>query len=149
MNQQFVIIWSVLAISQIIYLFVPVPPREGAGAMPAVFPIALGIVALVEGLGVVALLRIRAFNPIQGGRLDPASKEGAAQLLTTLILAWVLAESVAIYGLVLRFLHFDLPYSAAFAIAGAFLLFLGRPWQAKLRKPQSRSDLAKSGKPIT
>ena len=135
MNQQLVILWSVLALSQVIYLFVPAPARETNGNLPELFPIVLGAVALAQGVGIAALLRLRAFNPIQAGRLDPTSKEGAGQLFTTLILAWALEESVAIYGLVVRFLQFDLLYSTPFTAAGALLLFLGRPWQAKLRRP--------------
>jgi F0F1-type ATP synthase membrane subunit c/vacuolar-type H+-ATPase subunit K len=148
MNQTFVVIWVVLAVSQALYLFVPAPARENATTLPDAFPIALAAVALIQAGGIVALLRARAFAPVQTGRIDPASKSGAAQLFTTLILAWVLAESVAIYGLVLRFMHFSLPYSAPFSAAGAFLLFVGRPWHPSLRKPDSTVELARSGTPI-
>ena len=148
MNQQFVIVWSALAISQVIYLSLPAPPRESPANLLGVFPLALGVVAFAESVGMVALLRIRAFNPIQTGRLDPLSQKGVTELFTTLILAWMLAESIAIYGLVLRFLGFGMAYSSPFAAAGAFLLFLGRPWQAKLRKPVSSADLARSGTPL-
>lgn len=149
MNQQFLIVWSALAISQVIYLFVPAPLREGPANLPAIFPLVLGAIAFVQGVGMVVLLRVRAFNPIQGGRLDPTSKEVAAQLFTTLILAWVLAESVALYGLVLRFLQFELLYSASFAAGGALLLFLGRPWQSRLGRPASAADMAGSNAPLS
>lgn len=149
MNQTFLLLWAALAVSQVIYLFVPAPPREGAANLSDVLPIALGAVAFAQCVGIVALLRIRAFGPIQRGGLDPTSKEGAAQLFTTLILAWVLAESAAIYGLVLRFLGFDLLYSTPLSAAGALLLFLGRPWQSKLARPASSADLASSGDPLS
>ena len=148
MNQTFVVTWAVLAVSQVVYLLVPAPTRENASALPNVFPIALAAVAFIQAVGIVTLLRIRAFAPVQSGRIDPSSKSGAAQLFTTLILAWILAESIAIYGLVLRFLHFSRPYSASFAVAGALLLFVGRPWHPRLRKPDSTIDLARSGTPI-
>lgn len=147
-NQPLLIVWSALAVSQVIYLLVPAPPARTASTLPDAFPMALGTVALLEAVGIVALLRVRAFAPVQSGRIDPTSKSGAAQLFTSLILAWVLAESIAIYGLVLRFLHFSSTAWAPFAAAGAFLLILGRPWHPKLRKPVSSSDIARSGAPI-
>ena len=149
MNQTFLLIWAALAVSQVIYFFLPAPPRDGAANLSDMFPLVLGAVAFAQGVGIVALLRVRAFGPIQRGRLDPTSKEGAAQLFTTLILAWVLAESVAIYGLVLRFLGFELLYSAPLSVAGALLLFLGRPWQSKLARPASSADLASSAGPLS
>ncbi len=135
--------------SQVIYLFVPVPPVEGSADVSSAFPFALGFVALVQSVGIVGLLKIRAVNPIQAGTLDPETKEGLARLFNALIVSWVLAESVAIYGLVLRFMHFDLIYVVPFVAAGAFLLFLGRPWQSKLKKPLSSADLARSSAPIS
>jgi F0F1-type ATP synthase membrane subunit c/vacuolar-type H+-ATPase subunit K len=148
MNQTFVIIWSALAVSQVIYLLIPIPERQNASTIPNLFPIVLAAVAFIQAVGIVVLLRVRAFAPVQSGRIDPTSSSGAAQLFTTLILAWVIAESIAIYGLVLRFLHFSLTYSAFFAAAGAILLVLGRPWHPKLRKQDSTIELARSGAPI-
>jgi F0F1-type ATP synthase membrane subunit c/vacuolar-type H+-ATPase subunit K len=148
MKQQLLIIWTMLAISQGIYLLVPLPPRENAAAIPAVFPIALGVVAIVQAIGIVGFLRIRAFNPIRAGLLNPASKAGAPQLFTTLLIAWVLAESVAVYGLLLRILHFPPTISAPFAAAAAILLFIGRPWNPRLERPASSADLARSSAPL-
>jgi hypothetical protein len=148
MKKPLLIVWSVLAVSQVIYLLIPVPSQDSPPP-PDLFPLILGSVALVQGVGIVALLRIRAFAPIREGRLDPASAPGGAQLFTTLIMAWVLAESVAIYGFVVRFMHFEFHHSFPFAVGGAFLLYLGRPWQAKLELPRSLADLAKSNDPIS
>ncbi len=149
MNQQLVIIWSVLMVSQVIYLLVPASGQEATANQGATFPIALGVVAFAEAVGIIVLLKIRAVDPIRLGKLDPGAKEGIAQLFTTLIMAWVLAESVAIYGLVLRFMHYGFVYFAPFSAAGAFLLFFGRPWQPKLKKPLSSADLASSNAPIS
>ena len=151
MNQQqmHTFVWGALALSQLVYLFIPVPPRENAGGMPAIFPIALGMVAVVVAILVAGLLQLRAFKPIEAGRLDPSSKPGAAQLFTTLLLAWVLAESVAVHGLVLRFLHFPLTTSRPFSLAGALLLFLGRPWNPKLKRPASAAEIARSATPLS
>src|SRR5262245_30697563 len=141
-------VWAALALSQLVYLFIPAPPRENTGEISGAFPLVLGIVAVLQAILIAGLLQLRAFKPIQAGQLDPTSKAGAAQLFTTLMIAWVLAESVAIYGLVLRFLQFPLTTSLPFSLAGAFLLFLGRPWNSRLRRPESAAELARSGAPL-
>ena len=149
LKQQLVIIWVMLAISQVVYLLVPAPQVENAGRPPEIFPIVLGAVAIAQGIGIVALLRIRAFNPIQAGSLDPRSKDGVARLFTTLLLAWVLAESIAIYGLVLRFVHFELAYALPFALGAACLLIFARPWSPKLRRASTAAELASSQAPLS
>ena len=148
MNQTNMVIWCVIVVSQVIYLLMAAPASEGSPVLPDLFPLLLGAIALLEGVGVVVLLRVRAINPIRSGRLDPTSREGAAQLFVTLILVWVLAESVAIYGLVVRFQQFGPAYSLPFAVGGAFLMLLTRPWQSKLKKPVSLADLAQTGTPL-
>ena len=148
MSQTFLIIWAFLGVSQVVYLLVPVPSQQNASTLSDVFPMALAVVAFIQAIGMVILLRVRAFEPIRSGRIDPRLSSGVVQLFTPLILAWVLAESVAIYGLVLRFLHYSLSYSVWFSTAGAVLLFMGRPWQRKLQKPYSATQSARSGAPI-
>ena len=148
MNFTFVILWAVLAVSQVIYLAVPLFAEVGTATLSEVFPMVLGVVAFVQGVIVVVILRAQAFSPIQSRRIDPTTTEGLAKLFTPLLLAWVIAESVAIYGLVLRLLNFDFQYWIPFSVAGAFLLFLGRPFHSKLKKPASSADLARMGGPI-
>ena len=150
MNQRsLVVLWSAILASQLVYPFIPITQREGTAVQPDLFPLVLGVVALLQGAGTYAWLKLRAFDPIKGGRLDPTSKEGAAELFTALIMAWVIASSVGIYGLVLRFMHFDLLYWVPFSIGGALLLFLGRPWQSSLSRPVSSTDLAGSNAPLS
>jgi len=152
MNQVHGIVWTALAVAQVIYFLIPVPARPNAASPSAtfalVYPLALGAVAGIQALIIVSLLQLRAFKPIQAGQLDPMSTPGASQLFTTLLIAWVLAESVAIYGLVLRFMLFPRSHSLPFFLAGAVLLFLGRPWNPKLKKPLSLADLARSSAPL-
>lgn len=130
MNQQNVIIWGALAVSQVIYLAVPAPPGGRCG----------------EASGPISHRtwrrgsRRRYWNhgPAPDSRIQPYTRWSA----------WVLAESIAIYGLVLRFLHFELAYSLPFSVAGAGLLFFGRPWSPKLKKPLSPTELASSNAPL-
>jgi hypothetical protein len=147
--QHLVIIWAALAISQLVYLCLPAPPLERTAPASDLFPLALGVVAIVQAAIIVAILRVRAFEPVQSGRLDPSSKAGAAKLFIALMVAWILAESVAINGFVLRFLHFPRAITLPFSIAGVFLLYVGRPWSAKLKRPASTADLARSNTPLS
>lgn len=148
MNQNLIVVWVVLAVAQVVYLIYPAPHREGDAVPSDVFAAALGAVAVVQSIGIVMLLRVRAFNPVRTGRLDPASKSGNVQLFSTLLLAWVLCIGIAMYGLVLRFLHFERAYTLPFALAAACLFLLARPWNAKLKKPSNAADLASSNAPI-
>jgi F0F1-type ATP synthase membrane subunit c/vacuolar-type H+-ATPase subunit K len=149
MNQQSGIVWSVLLVSQLIYLILPLPASDSTTRLPEVFPAALGFVAFTQAVAIVAALRVRAIQPIRAGLLDPTSETGAANLFVTLLICWVLAESIAIFGLVLRFLHFEWMYSFPFAVAGALLMLIARPWQAGLKPPRSLADQARTGTPIS
>jgi hypothetical protein len=140
------IVWAALLSSQLVYLMVPIPPREAV--VEPVFVWALGFVALVEAVGIVVFLRVALFGPIRRGELDSATKPGEQRTFVVLLVAWTLAESIAIYGLVLRFLQFERPYTLPFAIAAALLCAYSHPWSSALRKPPSSTDLARSGTPI-
>ena len=65
MNQQLVVVWVVLAVAQVVYLIYPAPHREGDAVPSDVFAAALGAVAVVQSIGIVILLRVRAFNPVR------------------------------------------------------------------------------------
>jgi uncharacterized membrane protein len=125
----------------------PTAAGEGPTAF-GLFAATLGVVALVEAVVLVVVLRRGALEPIEDGRLDPASAAGAARLLTVLVVGWALAESVAIYGLVLRFLGAPTTYWLPFAAAGAILLLVARPWQPGLSRPATSAELARSGRPL-
>lgn len=144
------IVWCALAISQVIYLGLPAPGPEPApdpGFLDLLAGL-LGVVALAEAAGIWFLLQHRAIAPIARGQLRPDGPEGVQQLFQALVVCWVLAGSVAIYGLVLRFLGAPASHSLPFAAAGAVLLLYARPWHPGLRAPASTVDRASSAKPL-
>lgn len=148
MRQTLTLVWGALAMSQLVYVLVPTPTGADGTSLPSILPLVLGGVALGEAGGIVVWLRIKAFHPIDAGRLDPTSEAGARELFTALIVAWALAESIAIQGLVLRLLGFGALWSLPFALGGALLMLYGRPWSDRLRGANSSAALARGGTPI-
>jgi hypothetical protein len=146
------VIWVAMAVSQVICLVLPAgqgPTATGEG--PSAFGLVaatLGLAAAIETVVLVVVLRRGALGPIEDGRLDPAAPAGAARLLAVLIVGWALAESVAIYGLVLRFLGAPATHWLPFAAAGGILLLVARPWQPGLSRPATSAELARSGRPL-
>jgi F0F1-type ATP synthase membrane subunit c/vacuolar-type H+-ATPase subunit K len=149
-NSQFLVVWSALAITQLVYLVIPIPaasdPASHTGLLP-ILPVILGTLAFGQAMAALGILRLRVFGPIRSGLLDPTTDDGARRLLPMLIIAWALAESIAIYGLVLRFMHYAPLHWVGSAAAAALVTFLGRPWQARFR-PTSSAHLAQTGAPI-
>jgi len=144
------IIWGALAVSQVIYVVVPglVSPEPRDNASDPIFPIVLGVVAAAQAGGLWMWFQIGAVRKIRDGRLDPDTPSGLASLFTTLILAWVLAESIGIYGFLLHFLGAPSGAWAPFSVLAGLMLFLCRPGQAALRPPRSSASLASRGDPI-
>jgi hypothetical protein len=134
------VLWGALAVSQVIYLFVPEFVDLGRDGPPEALSLALAAVAVVEAIGVVVYFRQAALGPVQRGVLDPKSAGGAPQLFQVFILCWVLAESIAIFALVLGVLGAELVVRVPFVIGAAGLLFVCRPWHPGLEAPVSLSD---------
>lgn len=140
------LVWIVLVISQGIYLLVPTPEgREGA---PELFTQVLLVVAVTEGLAILAFFRLAAVAKIQKGDLDPRTPEGMGRLFVVLMLCWVLSESVAIYGLVLRFMGAPFGWVAVFALGGFVLMMATNPFQAGLKPPLSSAERGRDASPI-
>jgi F0F1-type ATP synthase membrane subunit c/vacuolar-type H+-ATPase subunit K len=116
------IVWSTLLAAQLVYVALllsgAVRVRETPPDIPA-FPIALSVVGLSTAIGAHILWRRAsgAGQPIHTRPPDPA------RAFTFYLLAWVLDESIAIYGLVLGLLAFEPAVWAPFS-AGAFALML-------------------------
>ena len=83
------------------------------------------------------------------GDLDLREPKGVAQLFTTLIIAWVLAESIAIYGLVLRVVGAGIDLWSSYSVVGGLLLLVGRPWQRGLQVPPGSRPRTPSNDPIS
>ncbi len=146
-------VWAVLVLSQVIYLIVPalrvLPNAEENLDFLSLFAGCLGFVAFLQAVGVSIYFRRGALAPIADGRLDVRTAPGAARLFTVLIICWVLAESIAIYALVLRFLGAPVTLWAPFPVAAASLFLFVRPWHAGLSRAPTAQDLAESGRPIS
>lgn len=140
------ILWVVLVVSQCIYLAIPSP--GSAEAPPPVIPLVLGLVAVTQGIGALAWFRIAGVSKIQSGALDPASAEGMGRLFVVLVLAWVMVEAIAIYGLVMRFLGAPFWQAGLFSACAFVLMASMHPWQSGLSAPLNPSERGNDPTPI-
>ncbi len=119
-------IWLTLLVSQLIYVGIilsgVIQVRTEPVGIP-VFPIVLGVVAATTAVASHVFWR-RATGA--GRALHVAPPEPAAAF-TSFLLAWVLDESIAIYGFVLSLLAFGAAAWAPFSLAGFVLLLVHRP----------------------
>jgi F0F1-type ATP synthase membrane subunit c/vacuolar-type H+-ATPase subunit K len=120
------ILWLTLLASQVVYVVVLLSgaarTRDEALDLP-VFPVALAVVALPTAIGSHFSWRraTGAGRPIHLAAPDPATA------FTFYILAWVLDESIAIYGLVLGVLAFSAGVWGSFSMAAFALMLVHRP----------------------
>lgn len=140
------ILWVALIVSQVIYLVLPVA-GSGAGA-PQSMAAALAMVATSQAVGVIVYFRVAGVNRIKSGKLDPSTPAGMSALFTVLILSWVLIESIAIYGLVLRFLGGAIWQTALFSLGAFALMVATNPWQGGLQAPASSEGRGRDSTPI-
>ena len=127
------IVWVALLAAPIVYMAVPTPGV--ATRPPGMVVFALAGLALAEAIGVLLCFRIAGVARVQRGEIDPDSPEGMARLFKVLVVCWTLAESIAIYGLALRFLGAGFSTAAPFTL-GALAAMIGtHPFQAGLRRP--------------
>ncbi len=119
-------IWLTLLVSQLIYVGIILSGVIQVRTEPVdipVFPIVLGVVAATTAVASHVFWR-RATGA--GRALHVAPPEPAAAF-TSFLLAWVLDESIAIYGFVLSLLAFGATAWAPFSLAGFVLLLVHRP----------------------
>ena len=142
------IVWVVLIVSQLIYPFVPAREVAAERTVPAIFVTVLGAVAASQAIGLVVWFRLGAVGRVQSGRVDPGTTEGNAMLFQVLVLCWVLAESIAIYGLVVRFMGGTLVQWAPFAVAALVLMGVTNPFQTGLQPPLTSAERGRDATPI-
>ncbi len=144
------IIWIALVASLVVYVVIAfvadVPPNPNAPVailLPVLVFLSIGVAA-----GTLLFRRSALAGPIQSGKLDPTTPEGAARALPVFMVNLVLSESVGIYGLVLSFLSGDPLFTLAFSGAALVLLFLHRPTAPDLAPPQRGDQRATDSTPI-
>ena len=121
------LIWLTLLTSQIIYVVVGLTQSGAAGTSLSnerIFPIILGVVAIVTGGAAHFLWRRATGSSLP---IHQAKRQTPQQAFIFFLLAWVLDESIAIYGLVLALLGLPASIWLAFSGGGAALLLLHRP----------------------
>jgi len=119
------VVWVVLLASQLIYVAIllsGVRTNPEPMDLPAL-PVALGVVALVTGLGSHLSWRraTGASRALHQDSPDPGTS------FTFYMLAWTLDESIAVYGLLLGLLAFSPFVWALFSLAAFILLLSHRP----------------------
>jgi len=131
------VLWGVLLSSLPVYLLVAAMMTEAgepAEPLDGLFVSMLGGVALVVGAACLGIGRVVPRWLIRRGTLDPERALSVVALGTLGLIGWSLAESVAIYGLVLFFMSSSLLVLAPFFVASALLMVLTTPraWRAPL-----------------
>ena len=121
------LIWAVLLGAQVVYVLVGFLQHGAAGRALAdnrVFPLTLGLITVIQ-LGAAHLFWRRASGA--GRSLHDPSRPTAAAAITSYIIAWVLDESVAIYGLVLALLGLPVGIWLVFSAVAALAMILHHP----------------------
>jgi hypothetical protein len=119
------VVWMAILLSQLIYLALLLAGIRGA-KQPLDLPIlaqALGVVALATAIGSHLCWR-RASG---SGTAIHTPLPGPAKSFPFYVVAWMLDESIAIYGLVLGMLAFPVDVWGLFSLVGFFLTLLHRP----------------------
>jgi F0F1-type ATP synthase membrane subunit c/vacuolar-type H+-ATPase subunit K len=120
------ILWLTLLASQVVYVVVILSGAARTRDEPLdlpVFPLALAVVSVATAIGSHFSWRraTGAGRPIHAAAPDPGTR------FTFYILAWVLDESIAIYGLVLGLLAFSVAAWGPFSLAAFTLMLVHRP----------------------
>ncbi len=120
------IIWLTLLVSQLIYVAIILSGAIQTRTEPVdipVFPMVLGVVAATTAVASHLFWR-RATG---AGRALHVAPPQPAAAFTSFLMAWVLDESIAIYGFVLSVLAFSAAAWAPFIVEAIALLLVHRP----------------------
>jgi hypothetical protein len=119
----FIVTWFLFIV--VVKLFQP--SFGQAGDVPSFFPLVLGVLAISE-IGLAILLRKRLIDGAEAVlRANPEDQSAAARWRTGNLLSFCFAETVTIFGLLLKALGFDWKVAAIFFAAGLLLLLLWAP----------------------
>ncbi|MBW2359682.1 MAG: hypothetical protein JRG84_02155 [Deltaproteobacteria bacterium] len=145
------VIWGTLLASVALYAALPLvvaPPGEGMERGAEALQLGLGLVSIASAAASFVLKRILVLAPIARHAIDPCTPAGAQRIQTGYIFAWMLAESIGIYGLVLYFLTTDARTMLPFVAGSALLMLLHAPRAAAITDSQGSHDLAGRPDPI-
>ena len=131
------ILWVVLCVSQFVYVGVAAVNPLDADSLDGFefLPVAFIGIALASAIGGGLYRRKALVEPIRTGTLDPTTQEGFARAFQPFIVNLMLAESVAIYGLLLSFLSGEMQWVVGFVAASLALMWIHRPTAPSLVPP--------------
>ena len=110
-------------------------PAEGVTNAPSFFPLVLGFVCVSE-VGLALFFRARLIATSEAIlRADPENKDALAKWRTGNLLSFCFAETITLFGLMLRLLGFGWNVAGVFFAGGSILLLLWAP-----RKIQSMTQ---------
>jgi len=119
---------AALLLAAAAYVVLPIAFTSGTMPQPGfMVPAAFALTAL-STLGVAAFFRDRMIQPASEAlRVNPDDVSAAARWRQGVLLSLVCCESVALFGLVLRFIGASRNISAVFYTVGIFFLLAWRP----------------------
>jgi hypothetical protein len=147
------LIWTALVVSQLIYLVVlnvGILQNEPLDSeFLRAMSLSLGVVCLLEVMIIVFVFRRYVVRTIQARTVDLSTPQGVQRVFLPLVICWILAEAIAVHGLVLARLagssaHYMLPFLAV----SLSVMWFTRPWAPLLRRAADSAELARSSRPI-
>jgi hypothetical protein len=143
------ITWSALLLSLLPYaaVIVFVSPQGAPLAPPATVAV-LALAAAVIGAASLALRALLVVRPVRAGELDPMREPDAQRLFALSVVGWMLADAVAVLGLLAFFLLHARTAALGFVAGGAALLLLQAPRLDSLRPPPTAEELARRPDPL-
>jgi len=118
-----VVTWFLLVI--VVKLFQPSLGQPGS--VPPFFPLVLGVLSVSE-IGVATFLRTRLIANAEAAlRSNPNDLSAAAKWRAGNLVSFCFAETVTIFGLLLKALGFDWKVAAIFFAVGLLLLLFWTP----------------------
>ncbi|HWZ98384.1 MAG TPA: hypothetical protein VN025_11540 [Candidatus Dormibacteraeota bacterium] len=122
LHAMFVVTWFLFIV---VIKFIQTGPS--AGTVPAFFPFALGFVCVSE-IGVALFLRERFIASAETVlRVDPENQPAMAKWRTGNLLSFCFAETITLFGLLLKLLGSQWKVAAIFFATGLLLLLLWTP----------------------
>ena len=120
-----------------IVLYVVITRMIPASTHSAPNPIILETVALLAfaDLGILLFLRrILVSGPAEVLRTEPGESAALARWKAGQVITWALAESIALFGVVLHFLGFPITQVAPFFVVGAVVILIFPPRAIELAR---------------